>query len=94
MECKQCGHCCRALIIEINHLDIVREPKLAEHAEAMQGGEIFCLTAGYRPCPFLNVNIGGITDNNCKIYPTRPNVCVAMEAGGEQCKFEEVKKSK
>ena len=32
-----------------------------------------------RPCPFL----GG--DNRCTIYPTRPNVCVAMQAGDEQC---------
>ncbi len=25
--CKDCGLCCRKLIIEIDHVDVVREPR-------------------------------------------------------------------
>jgi Fe-S-cluster containining protein len=32
-----------------------------------------------RPCAFLG------PDNLCSIYPTRPNCCVGMQAGDEQC---------
>lgn len=89
MECTRCGACCRNLIIEIEHLDILREPRLLEAAELLDGnGKVkfeddfekqYLLACGKRkPCPFLK-------DNKCGIYPTRPNVCVAMEAGGEQC---------
>lgn len=88
-KCKQCGECCKRLIIEIEHLDLLREPRLS-CAELMDGhGRIkfesdlekqYLLACGKtKPCPFLK-------DNKCEIYPTRPNVCVAMEAGGEQCR--------
>ena len=39
------------------------------------------LIAGGHPCPFLD------QDQHCSIYPARPNVCVAMEAGDEQCQL-------
>ena len=88
MECKQCGNCCRGLIIEIEHLDVVREPKLLYVATLLDGhGKIkfeddmekqYLLACGEsKPCPFL-------VNNQCSIYPTRPKVCVAMEAGAEQ----------
>jgi Fe-S-cluster containining protein len=32
-------------------------------------------------CPLLG------EDNLCTIYPTRPNVCVAMRAGSDQCQM-------
>ncbi len=89
-KCRQCGACCRRLIIEIEHLDVVREPRLLKAAHLLDGhGKMtfendfqkqYLLACGERkPCPFLK-------DNKCEIYPTRPNVCVAMEVGGEQCK--------
>ncbi len=31
--CDHCGECCRQLIIEIDELDVAREPRLAEVAE-------------------------------------------------------------
>lgn len=88
-NCEKCGCCCRRLIIEISHLDILREPKLLEATELLDGhGKIeyesdwekeYLLACGEtRPCPFLK-------DNKCEIYPTRPNVCVALEPGNEQC---------
>ena len=88
-QCKKCGCCCRNLIIEIEHLDIIREPKLLNAAELLDGNVEFesdwekqyLLACGKtKPCPFL-------VNNLCTIYPTRPNVCVAMEAGGDQCKM-------
>jgi Fe-S-cluster containining protein len=88
-ECDNCGACCTQLIIEIDHLDVVREPKLLAAATLLDGhGKItydsdwekqYGLACGSnRPCP-LHV------DNRCSIYPTRPNCCVAAEAGGMSC---------
>jgi Fe-S-cluster containining protein len=78
MDCKQCGGCCRKMIIEIEHLDIVREPRLQKCADVF--ADHYILPS---PCPFLTWTLGG--KKRCSIYPTRPNVCVAFEAGGEQC---------
>lgn len=92
MKCKKCGCCCRNMIVEIEWLDIVREPKLGPpNSQLLDGhGKIkfesdwekeFLLACGKTmPCPFLK-------DNLCTIYPTRPNVCVAMEAGSDQCRL-------
>jgi Fe-S-cluster containining protein len=86
--CRRCGACCRSLIIEIDHIDVVREPRLLEHATLMDGGfqfendwqKQYLLAAGHSmPCPMLGA------DGLCTIYPTRPNCCVAFEAGGEHC---------
>jgi len=90
-ECKQCGSCCRQAIVEIEHLDIVREPRLLKHAQLMDGnGKIkydsdwekeYLLACGETMrCFFLK-------NNRCQIYPTRPNVCVYLEPGGEQCEM-------
>lgn len=85
MECKQCGHCCRGLLLEIGEHDVLREPKLLEFATLLDGhGSIEWeddLEKEYAlptPCPFLK-------DNKCSIYPTRPNVCVGFKVGGGQC---------
>ena len=75
----------------------MREPKLL-HAdkqfldnhgeddalEALQGdiGRCLIIACG-KQCMFLK-------DNECLIYPTRPNACVAFQAGDEQC--QEVRK--
>lgn len=91
MKCKKCAGCCSRMIVEITHLDILREPQLAKHVDLLDGhGKIifeddmekeYLLACGQlKPCAFLK-------DNKCKIYPTRPNVCVAFESGGEQCKL-------
>ncbi len=45
-----------------------------------QDGKCLAIACG-SPCKFL-------TDQfKCAIHPTRPNVCVAMEAGDEQCQY-------
>jgi Fe-S-cluster containining protein len=50
-------------------------------AELEQEGKCLLIAGGTRACRFLN------HDNACGIYPTRPNVCVAMQAGDEQCQL-------
>jgi Fe-S-cluster containining protein len=47
--------------------------------ELEQEGKCLILAGGAYSCPFLR------GDNTCDIYPTRPNVCVAMQAGDDQC---------
>jgi Fe-S-cluster containining protein len=37
------------------------------------------LLACAAPCPFLTA------ENHCSIYATRPNCCVGLQAGDEQC---------
>ena len=92
-ECDNCGACCKGhLIVEAEDIDLMREPQLfyadrqfaanyypEEAVEALQGDIgrnliIACHTA----CPFLRAN-------ECSIYPARPNACVALQPGDEQC---------
>ena len=96
-ECDQCGACCQGhLIVQAEDLDLMREPRLAAAdphfagksvdevmAELQEGfGKVITLACGTNhPCPFLS------TDSQCTIYPTRPNDCVGMQAGDEQCQL-------
>jgi len=90
-ECDKCGACCRHLIVEADAIDVMREPRIGKAdqyysqfdvektIDMLREDEgraviIACGTA----CPFQ-------AENLCSIHPTRPNVCVAFEAGGEQC---------
>lgn len=85
--CADCGLCCQKLIIEIGHVDVVREPKLLEHCTKMDGNGALEFDSvwdtpyllSHRGCPLLN------DCNRCTIYPTRPNVCVRFEVGSEHC---------
>ena len=94
-ECDQCGACCKGrLLVEAYALDLRREPKLLQASigswtaempmqtameELDQEGKCIIIAGGENACRFLS------EDNRCGIYPTRPNVCVAMRAGDEQC---------
>ena len=94
MQCEQCGSCCKGhLIVEAYELDVLREPHLAAAdisertrgmtydalmAELEQEGRCLVIAAKDE-CKFIRGN------NTCAIYATRPNVCVAMEPGSEQC---------
>jgi Fe-S-cluster containining protein len=95
-ECDRCGACCQGhLIVEAYQLDVLREPKLIgadtgsfydgmTHEQVVDAlaDEYRCLVlaaAKSHPCNFLG------DDKLCRIYPTRPNACVAMQAGDEQC---------
>ena len=94
-ECDLCGACCKGhLIVEADVLDILREPRLIDAdpyyagklprevvnmLETEPGRAVVIACGEDRPCRFLD------GDNRCSIYPTRPNDCVAMQAGDEQC---------
>lgn len=88
-ECDRCGACCRGtLIVEAYYLDVLREPRLLEAdicgrrpsiAELAEDDGRCIVLAANQPCRFL------APDGRCTIYPTRPNNCVEMEAGDEQC---------
>lgn len=91
-ECDKCGACCKgSLIVEADDLDVLREPRLIDVDRHHRGKSVeqmvheiqtdmkAVILACGSACPFL----GG--DNACTIYPTRPNVCVGMQAGDEQC---------
>ena len=91
-QCDGCGACCLGhLLVEADLLDVLREPRLLKADRHRSDWPLDAalrdledvgrsiLVAGVDRCPFL----GG--DSRCSVYPTRPNVCVAMQAGDEQC---------
>ena len=94
-DCDRCGACCRGhLLVEVYELDVLREPKLIEADigswtremtrqtlmdELEQDGTCLIIAGSPCACAFLR------EDNACAVYPTRPNVCVAMLAGDDQC---------
>jgi Fe-S-cluster containining protein len=89
-ECDQCGACCKGtVIVEADYLDVRREPRLIQlqvgpyrttQRELEDDGKIVLLACGTdKPCPCLDA------ENRCTIYTTRPNICVAFEAGSEKC---------
>jgi Fe-S-cluster containining protein len=90
-ECDKCGACCEHLIVQAELLDVLREPRLleadrfyrdrsSEESMKLLGDEMRVVTlACGQACPFLSEG------KTCSIYPTRPNDCVAMQAGDEQC---------
>ena len=88
--CEGCGAlCCRKLIIEIDHLDIVREPRLLPVVILLDGNgtveydsdweKKYSLACGDKHCCKM------LDGERCSIYPSRPNACVAFQPGGRQC---------
>jgi Fe-S-cluster containining protein len=89
--CDQSGACCKGhVMVECDELDVLREPRLIDVDPHHRGKTVHqmvyeiqtewkavMLVIG-KPCPFL-------AENKCSIYPTRPNCCVGMQAGDEQC---------
>lgn len=93
-ECDQCGACCKGtLIVEADWLDLEREPKIKDsdpnyrnrtveeaRDRLADGMRVIVMACGTdHPCSMLD------EVNRCTIYPTRPNNCVGMEAGDDQC---------
>lgn len=89
-ECDQCGACCRHSIIEVDHLDVLREPLIAERGTHMDGNGKVCfedsswsLNRHDESKSFACVFLGD--DNRCGIYGARPSVCVEFQAGSGKC---------
>lgn len=91
-DCDKCGACCKGnLIVEADDLDVLREPRLIDADPHHRGKPVAQVVSEIRsemkaviiacghPCFFLG------PDSLCAIYQTRPNACVGMEAGDEQC---------
>jgi len=93
-DCDQCGACCKGtLIVEADWYDLEREPAIKDadpryrdeslenaREQLADGMRVILMACGTdRPCSMLG------EDNRCRIYPTRPNNCVGMEAGDDQC---------
>lgn len=89
-ECDCCGACCRNLIVEVDHLDALREVRITVEGRLLDGkgkmplaDAMWGLNNSKRTGHFGCVFIGD--DNKCGIYATRPNVCVDVQAGGQKC---------
>jgi Fe-S-cluster containining protein len=87
-ECDRCGACCKALIVEADVIDVLREPRILECQmnslptlkQLIEEPEMrsVVLSTG-KGCHFLQ------PDNMCSIYPTRPSCCVGVLAGDAKC---------
>lgn len=91
--CRDCGLCCRKLIIEIDHVDVVREPRLLPVVTKLDCGlldddEDELWSQQYRLSPQIGRRACPMLDDGscqCSIYATRPNTCVMFEVGGDHC---------
>lgn len=90
-ECDHCGACCRHLLVEASWADAQREPRLYEIAPkatyaGLRSGEqaVMLYDTARRCCPFLT-DANEVGARRCEIYATRPNECVAVEAGDAKC---------
>lgn len=87
-ECDKCGACCRHLILEAHIGDAMREPKLVQVCGLADGHGSIPLEQADTIILNRNDNIACAflgDDNACTIYPTRPWMCVTMQAGNLQC---------
>jgi Fe-S-cluster containining protein len=84
--CDGCGACCRTFPIFASAADAARQPRIAVEGRALAEHlatdrwtyQLFPLPF-HETCCFLD------GDSRCTIYPTRPEVCRAFPAGGDQC---------
>ncbi len=90
--CDQCGACCAGhLIVETTALDVMREPKLidadSQYAGLSRDEVLTQLDSEWRALIIASVTerpriyLG--SDKRCN--PTRPNACVGLQPGDEQC---------
>lgn len=97
-DCDKCGACCKHLIIEIDWVDVQREPllravtepfriPLGMHLEDEDGEPVSnpdpYMAGAMLACGSQCPMLGA--ENLCTIYPTRPTCCVGFEAGGKKC---------
>ena len=90
--CDRCGACCKGhLIVEADDVDVLREPRLIDADRYHAGKGLSQVVREIREelkavIPACGASCAFLTeDNHCSIYPTRPNCCVGLEAGDEQC---------
>jgi len=96
--CKRCGNCCRGqFIIDLECLDIIREPRLLEQSKPFKGvkgpcglfededGTIYVAHDGNCHRLDQEPHCPFLTDDGCFIYATRPYACLTFVPGCEKC---------
>ncbi len=83
-DCDHCGACCMHGPIDLFSTDLLREPKLGDHASLYRrpegdGRVGYLLPAPEIGCPLLD------EQDCCSIHATRPSVCAALAPGSEEC---------
>lgn len=83
-ECDRCGACCKHGPVDLYAVDLLREPRLDEHAllyrKTEPDGRVgYLLPAPEIGCPLLD------EQDCCSIHATRPSVCAALAPGSEEC---------
>lgn len=89
-ECDRCGACCKGhLIVECEDVDVLREPRLIDADRHHRGKTVERMLDDYGRGMVVIIAISGscpfLADDQCSIYPTRPNCCVGLQAGDDQC---------
>lgn len=85
-DCTDCGACCRCFPIFAGEADAAREPRIALETRRLPE-HLASPTQSYQlhPLPFQTACAFLKSDQLCRIYPTRPEVCRRFEAGSAQC---------
>lgn len=91
-ECDGCGACCRTFPVFASTSDADREPRIATEGRTLPA-HLATDRWSYQlhPLPFHESCCFLDGDRRCTIYPTRPDVCRAFPAGGEQCQAARVR---
>ena len=88
IECVKCGSCCKCFRIVLSLADVNKEPRLQKVMIPIY--KILGKTRRYmaekklpfalpKPCPFL------LSNNECSIYETRPQMCRDYPQGDSKC---------
>lgn len=85
-ECDSCGACCRTFPIFASESDSGREPRIRNEGRKL-AAHLATETWSYQlyPLPFHETCCFLDSNQLCVVYPNRPDVCRAFEAGSDQC---------
>lgn len=85
-DCAACGACCRCFPIFASAADAEREPKIKRETRKLEA-YLATKDKAYQmfPLPFLEQCAFLKSDQLCRIYETRPEVCRRFESGSAQC---------
>lgn len=85
-DCDGGGACCRTFPIFASPADAAREPRVATEGRTLPA-HLATDRRTFQPFPLPVHETCCFLDalSRCTIYPTRPDVCRAFAAGGDQC---------
>ncbi|MFO0837441.1 MAG: YkgJ family cysteine cluster protein [Phycisphaerae bacterium] len=87
-DCRKCGACCAEFDVflsdaEADHFE--SDPRLVELTVLTYPRPAFPVRFMLRRTGQCAALAGTLGDCSCNIYPDRPHLCVAFEAGSEDC---------